>query len=167
MTQQEFEALIGQPIGGAAYQLIEEMYMAAENTDKETFAAAWQLIDKTVKKGKTQLRNYVDELVRTINVRNVQLNSRNQKIAQLESDIEYLTNKKEEYKTTGHELYAKNNELDAQKVQLAKALVSNGLADEAAKILGAEYVIGLKCAHGIELNDFEKNYLAETFYINA
>lgn len=163
MNIQEFETRTGLSVGAEEYAKIEQIYLNAGSMDKDAFCKAWKL-------AKPATLELIDELSHNVDGKRIHNDRLDIKIQNLNHDLEMAQMKYEESRKEYHklendkwEVESQFNELVAQKVDLALALLKAGLEEQAIEILGHPYVISLKCSCDIELNQADKLYIAETF----
>lgn len=156
MQQQEFEALTGKEVSAREYAMIERIYMAAPDVDKEQFCHEW----------KHRQRYDQSETVCEMVAANKQLTIRAQNLAH---DLEQMHSDRDELRAERDALIDAKAQAEercgreiAAKVNLALALLEAGLDKQAIAILGHAYVISLKCSNDIELTSEDRQYLAET-----
>lgn len=163
MNRQEFEIRTGLTIEPEAYNKVEQIYLNAGSMDKDAFCKAW-------KSAKGAALELIEELSDNVDDKRAHINKLDIKIQNLEHDLEMEDERKrlrneemDKLREVNNDLEAERNTLIAEKVDLALALLKNGLDEQAIAILGHAYVISLKCSADIELSRADKVYIAQTF----
>lgn len=163
MNRQEFETRTGLTIEQEAYNKVEQIYLNAGSMDKDAFCKAW-------KSAKGATLELIEELSDNVEDKRAHINKLDIKIQNLEHDLEMEDERKrlrneemDKLRDANNRLEAERNTLIAEKVDLALALLNNGLDEQAIAILGHGYVISIKCSMDIELSKADKIFLAQIF----
>lgn len=156
MLQTEFEERYGKRVTPSEYRDIEQVYMAAEGINKDIFCKEW----KVLKLGDS---NVIQGLMMALD--NEKINRQQwQHTAEQEREIKEL--RISELQTAliaQKELAEELDQLRAEHVNLAKALVRGGLEDEAEKILGRAKVIAIKAIEKVPFNQADMDFIVTTF----
>lgn len=156
MLKEEFESRIGKTVREDDFNFINRVYMAAEGVDKDQFCKEW-------KSKKLDDCHIVMEIT---NLYEKQIVARQQwqHTAEQERSIkEQRIRELEDAKADAKKWYGMLDEARAENFKLAKALIACGHENNAAEIIGRAGVVGVKAASGIELNDVDLKFIAETF----
>lgn len=156
MTQQEFERRIGKSVSTTAYAMYEKIYMAAGNMDKDEFC-------KAVKGIKPETLSLINVLENELEVAKHQ---NSVALAELEKETEIKTlrcRELEEATAESKKWYNMLTEARTENLELAKALIACGHENNAVEIIGRAAVIAIKAKSGIEFNECDLAFIAETF----
>lgn len=162
MNKQEFEQITKSTITDHDYKRVESIYMNAGEMDKYGFC-------KAIKAVKGDALELVEVLSKEVTSQRNHSGILDGKIEMLEHDLaeqreikELRTRELEELRNYTCDLEDKSSELAEKTEALALALLTAGLDEQAIAILGHSFIIGLKCANDIEINQADRNYLAQT-----
>lgn len=154
MTQQEFERRIGKSVSTSAYAMYEKIYMAAGNMDKDEFC-------KAVKGIKSETLSLVNVLENELETAKHQTSVA---LAELEKETEIKTLRCRELEETikqRNTAEAQVNTLTAQKIDLAKTLIENGLTDKAIEIIGHAEVIAIKASANMPFSEADRLFIIQ------
>lgn len=163
MNIQEFEILTHLSVGAEEYAKIEQIYLNAGNMDKDAFCKAWKAVKPTT-------LELIEELSNNVDGKRIHIERLDNQIRNLECEVahereikELRVRELEEEIKAGKKLFAEVSELRSTNAKLAATLIDGGMEYQAINILGRSAVIGLKCAMGYDLNESDRQYIAEIF----
>lgn len=156
MLQTEFEERVGKRVTPETYAAIERVYTTCPTIDKDRFCREWKekkLDNCHIVADLTDIANHLElEKQQWQHTAEQEAEIKHHRIAELQTVI-----------IAQRELAEELDQLRAEHVNLAKALVRGGLEEEAEKILGRAKVIAIKAIEKIEFSQADLDFIAETF----
>lgn len=157
MLQQEFEERYGKKVTPAEYKDINAIYIAAEGVDKDAFCKEWKSLKGLGKSNIIQglmltIDNEVLDRQQWQHTAEQELEAKEQAKCDLEAAIE-----------TNRQLAEERDQLKAEHLAMAKALIKGGMEEEAEKIIGRAKIVAIKAMENMPLNQTDLAFIAFTF----
>lgn len=156
MNKQEFEALAKMQVTDVAYAKIERIYMSAPFIEKDQFCREFRIFKLGESETVQEMAEANEQLtIRTQNLTH-DIEMKDETIKELKADIDNLRDQRNHAEAALHT--AKE-----QRIELALALVNNGLDAQAIEIIGHEEVIGIKASMNLPLSEIDRVFLVNKF----